>query len=336
MVKYSKKEKQALDYYFPEICISNKTILILGSTSFVGLNLVRLLINLDMKGAIVLSKIILQCRDKDKFPKHQLEYICKSVNFEIIECQIQAINQTISKTKIHYLFNFLNYNDDSIKSRQLFENLNFFKHVIEFCSNRSVENFLFTSSGAAFGNDKSFIENDEVYFQTTNRNLYYGLSKVIIENLIEELSVLNSTSVRLFSFIGPYMNLESTAGGQIIKSVLNNTDFNLNNKGKVYRSYMHSTELSLCLLKLALELNKNCKKTYNLGSNKPISIAETYNIACEYLDQQPKLKISGNIKFDDFYVPITNAIEEKIRRKEFFDMKDKLSITLDYYKNASC
>tara|TARA_B110000238_G_C16135309_1_gene443378 strand:+ start:442 stop:1380 length:939 start_codon:yes stop_codon:yes gene_type:complete len=145
--------------------------------------------------------------------------------------------------------------------------------------------FMYISSGAIYGKQDSLeLEFDE---NRTCSNQYkdkvksvYAESKIEAEKIIQEYSKLNSinsTIARCFAFVGKHLPFESHfVIGNILHSIINNTDFEIKTNKAIYRTYMHSDDLVKSLLFINKFASSNCD-IFNIGSNEVVEIHELAN-----------------------------------------------------------
>ena len=145
--------------------------------------------------------------------------------------------------------------------------------------------FMYISSGAVYGKQDSlkleFREDQACSNQYKDKvKSVYAESKIEAEKIIQQYSKLNSinsTIARCFAFVGKHLPFESHfVIGNILHSIMNNTDFQIKTNKAIYRTYMHSDDLVKSLLFINESASTDCD-AFNIGSNEVVEIHELAN-----------------------------------------------------------
>lgn len=187
-------------------------------------------------------------------------------------------------------------------------------------------NLLYVSSGAVYGeinkkkliNENYLLKNKRIKFSNLKKE-DYAYSKIECEKIFLNCKI-NNLDVRIarcFTFTGEFLKDKKFAIVEFINSLLKKKKITFKSNYKVYRSYMHSNQMSEWLIKILFQ--KKIKfKIFNVGSDDKIELSKLAKILTlkfgTYLVKKNKLK-----KKIDFYVPSV------ARYKRAFNFKKKQS-----------
>ena len=208
---------------------------------------------------------------------------------------------------------YINYPD-----RERDNIINGASNVIRLIDKRS--SFMYISSGAVYGKQDNlkleFLEDQACSNQYKDKvKSVYAESKIEAEKIVQEYSKsnsINSTIARCFAFVGKHIPFESHfVIGNILHSIINNTNFNIKTNKAIYRTYMHSDDLVKSLLFINKFASTNCE-TFNIGSNEVVEIHELANS----LSNIYGFKVTGMKEIDeslppDIYTPNINKLLSK-------------------------
>jgi nucleoside-diphosphate-sugar epimerase len=192
------------------------------------------------------------------------------------------------------------------------------RRTLDFAAQRGVEQFLFTSSGAAyalpFGN-RALCEDDAAAPDTTDTNSGLGQAKRAAEFLCSAYAQQqgwNLTIARCFSFVGPFMPLDiHYAIGNFIRQARRGEPIVVKGDGLPIRSYLYSADLVVWLLTLLQRTG--APKIYNVGSDERIGIGELAALVRDTLNPAGEVRVLGQA---DYSVgnPVRNCYVPDIAR----------------------
>lgn len=316
--------------------IKNKKIFLTGGTGFFGYWLIRSFIYANDKLKLN-SKIYVLTRNK-KIKKSLIYKLCSNRNIFFYVGDVRNFKHI--QKKFDYIIHGATTSARETFKKQSPEEkfdviVNGTKHVLDFALHSKCKNFLYISSGAVQGN-----END------TDLNIL-GQSKLIAENLSKNYSdknILNVKIARCFSFVGPLipLNIHYAIGNFLEKSVMRKSIV-LNSSGKSLRSYMYMSDLTVWLWNILFKGKNN--KTYEVGSNKIISIINLAKLVNRVTPNKKKIKFKKNKdNFTNNYTPsiskttkdLNLKIQVKLNQailKTYLNIKSNKSIYQELKKN---
>jgi len=298
-----------------------KKLLIIGGSGFVGSSIVdnavnKKLIKKKINEIFVLSRSI---KSKQKKYRHvKITYINNDIlNVKKIP-QIDYIIYCLKNTDIKISNNYFN------KFLKLLKTL------------KNKPNILFTSSGAIYGkntNKKKVSEKKKIDIKAINNfkgyKKKYAKEKLFLEKKFKDLSTknYNVSIARCFTFIGKSIIRYNYAISDLINAANNKENITLNSKIDVFRSYMHSDDLSNWLITILKNSNTKCP-IYNVGSDRVINLKNLTKKIGIMSSKKISIKIKKSNKFD-YYIPSILKAKKELNLKNSINLKDALSSTIN-------
>lgn len=148
------------------------------------------------------------------------------------------------------------------------------RRVLEMARKHGTRRFLFTSSGAVYGEQPSYVQKiEEDYAGIANTE--YGQAKTESESLCAGAagSGLGVVIARLFAFSGPYLPLNANfAIGNFVRDACIGGPIRVQGDGTPFRSYLYAADLAIWLWTLLVK--GISARPYNVGSDQAISILD--------------------------------------------------------------
>ena len=262
-------------------------ILITGGAGYIGSATSYLLIKKNIK-PIIIDKLIY--KKKNIIPK-------KSIFFKSNISNLDLLKKIIKKYNIKSVIHFAAYKDveESIKKPKKYYSNNYLisKKFIKCCKENGVNNFIFSSTAAVYGN----LDTNKKVLEKTNLNpiSMYGLTKKKIEEYLQKISNKNFKffSLRYFNVIGgdkylrygPIGLKNKSLTNNLYKSLENSRDFKIYGSnhntydGTPVRDFIHVDDLADIHFKSLIYLQKFKKNQIcNCGYGKGYSIKQVVEI----------------------------------------------------------
>lgn len=195
------------------------------------------------------------------------------------------------------------------------------KNVLDLAVAVGAKRFLLTSSGGVYGPQPfsmALIPEDYCGMpDPLNPHNAYGVAKRMAEHLCvlyQDKHGIDTIVARCFAFVGRDLPLDvHFAIGNFIRDALWRDEITVSGDGTAVRSYLDQSDLAVWLMTL-LEKGKP-GRAYNVGSDKPIAIADLARLVRDTISPNKKVNIMGEPSATDanrsVYVPdITRAKEE--------------------------
>jgi len=298
-----------------------KKLLILGGSGFIGSSIVDYGINKKLIKYKINKIYILSRSIKTKINKK------KHISITYIHNNILNVDKL---PQVDYIIYCLKSDNTKINSSYFNQFLKLLKTL------KNKPNILFTSSGAVYGkniNKKKVSEKKKIDIKAINNfkgyKKKYAKEKLFLEKKFKDLSTknYNVSIARCFTFIGKSIIRYNYAISDLINAANNKENITLNSKIDVFRSYMHSDDLSNWLITILNNSNTKCP-IYNVGSDKVINLKNLTKKIGIMTNKKISIKIKKSNKFD-YYIPSILKAKKELNLKNSISLKDALSSTIN-------
>lgn len=337
-VELNDSVKQLSQY---EEIFKNKKFLITGGTGFIGKWLVATLNRLSIDIKLNINIYILTRNEKLFKDKFNESFPRKNIHF--IEADIRSLNK-LKKSSFGFDYIILGANDAtydfSLNAKILSETLvgGTFNLLDTFVSSKT-KSIIHLSSGAVYGDisksKNGAKENDHSLIDINNIGSMYGLSKSLVESILNQFGDQNNINIinaRCFAFVGPYLPLDKHfAIGNFINDCIHSRPLSVNGNGSPVRSYMYSADMARAIL---LCLVKEKSMTINIGSDEQISIKDLALLVSKTLTNQKvviKDKENSHPEKANYYLPDISSLRS-LGFEESCLLEESIKRTYNFYK----
>lgn len=288
-------------------------IVIIGSSGFIGSNLLKFLLKnkYDVIGYDIKESFQVQCLKIESIEDIITENVFKNTNI-IINCSGSAdVNFSYSNPLIDFNKN----------AYDVFKILDGIRKI-----NLNIR-FINISSGAVYGNITQQINEDS----DLDPESIYGFNKLISESICKEFNKIygiSTTSLRVFSAYGPY--LKKQLFWDLYKKIENKKHINLFGSGNEYRDFIFIDDICLAIEKV-INSSSNKNVVYNVSSGQKIIIKNAVDIFYRLLNKNITYSFSGNNL--EGYPKGTHANISKIKQIGFdpkYSLEDGLALTIKW------
>ena len=322
--------------------LKGKVIFITGGTGFFGKWLASYLKFLNEEKFLEIRVIFLTRETKEKYVE-EYPHIYKHSLFEFISGDL-AKGIEIEKHQlknINYVIHAATSTDQPMINTRPWE---LKSNVVEgsnklfnLFSETNIEQFLFLSSGAVYGNKlNSYVSEEQPVSLKSDEILFsYAWAKSYTEHLgflqTRKHSTFPFLVARGFTFYGPFMPLNGNyAAGNFFRDAIDKKEIVVESDGTALRSFMFIPDLVSALFHILLRNGDT--KIFNVGSSLPISIKELAYLVGEVANVP--VKILGKEKKGlaaNYYVPETNKLKEILNFRELWTLREGLESSYEYY-----
>ena len=218
------------------------------------------------------------------------------------------------------------------------------RRVLEFASLCGAKKFLFTSSGAVYGQQPGGLTHIQEDYagapDVLQPGTAYGQSKRISEFLCcayARESGLQVLIARCFAFVGPHLPLDANyAIGNFIRDGLNGGPIMIKGDGTPIRSYLYAADLAVWLWTILFKGRSG--QPYNVGSERIISIRSLAETVAQAFQPKPLIRILNNKdpnKPVEQYVPITRRAFNELQLNQNIGLEEAIVRTMSWAKGEN-
>jgi nucleoside-diphosphate-sugar epimerase len=216
------------------------------------------------------------------------------------------------------------------------------RHVLELARRNGAVPFLFTSSGAVYGEQPADVERiDETYLggpDPLETKFAYHEAK----RLAEMLCVIDATSAgiqakiaRLFTLVGPYLPLERHFEiGNFIADVLNGRAIDVANGGRAECTYLYAADLATWLWRILAR--GETSRAYNVGSERRTTIADAARVVAAANGGLNEVVVRGTGQEHPLkpnrYVPNTLRARSELDLTETIGLEEAVRRTIAWHR----
>lgn len=213
------------------------------------------------------------------------------------------------------------------------------RQTLALAARSGASRYLLTSSGAVYGRqppDLTHIPDDYPGApDTMSLGSAYGQAKRVSEWLSQCHAQQHGLAVsiaRCFALVGPYLPLDAHfAVGNFIRDGLRGDTIQVSGDGTTYRSYLYAADMTVWLLTILI--NGRAGQTYNLGSERQVTIGELAGYVAGCLGDASKVAIAAAPVTGhpaQRYVPNTDKAKNELQLREYTDLQSAIRKTSDW------
>jgi len=217
------------------------------------------------------------------------------------------------------------------------------RRFLELVEQRGVRKFLFTSSGAVYGQQPPSLdrirENERLAPDPMLPTSAYGESKRLCEALVAAASVAGLREgkvARCFAFIGAHLPLDANyAIGNFLGDALARRPIRISGDGTPRRSYLYAADLTAWLWKL-LFMGK-CSQAYNVGSETDHSILEIAEYVVSEVTPGLAIEVARPPQPEALphrYIPDTKKACEDLGLAEWINLREAIRRTAAWHRGT--
>lgn len=205
-------------------------------------------------------------------------------------------------------------------------------HVLEGCRKTGVEQFIFSSSAAIYGDNQNLpLKETEIPAPTS----FYGLSKVVGEDYIRMYSRCFGLKHIIFRFANVYGERQGETGeGGVIsvfaRKIAQGEPVTIFGDGNQTRDFVYAGDLARAI---AAGIGYKGCATLNVSTNKEVSLNQLITILEKILGRSMDVQ-HGPVRPGDIYASVLShqALVDTLGMKEYTDLETGLRRTLAYFQ----
>lgn len=205
-------------------------------------------------------------------------------------------------------------------------------HVLEGCRKTGIEQFIFSSSAAIYGDNQNLpLKETEVPAPTS----FYGLSKVVGENYIRMYSRCFGLKHIIFRFANVYGERQGETGeGGVIsvfaRKIAQGEPVTIFGDGNQTRDFVYAGDLARAI---STGIGYDGCATLNVSTNKEVSLNQLIAILEKILGRSMDVQ-HGPVRPGDIYASVLShkALVETLGMTDYTDLETGLRRTLAYFQ----
>ncbi len=323
-------------------------ILVTGSAGFIGMHVCIKLLEL---GHNIVGVDNMNDYYDTKLKNDRIEHIKSKFNFTFIQLDI-ADKDDLHNLSESYSFDMVinlaaqggvRYSIDN-PDAYLHSNMIGFYNVLEFVRNNNISKFIYASSSSVYG--LSSRERFSEYDRVDNPISLYAATKKSNELLAHSYSHLygiKSIGLRFFTVYGPW-GRPDMALFSFTKSIFNNEEIKVFNKGKMTRDFTYIDDISNAVAKISLHdysavnykdySNSENFFIFNIGNSKPRSLIDYINALEKKIGKKAQKKLLPMQPGDVLRTSSsTKLLKKLINYEPVTDIELGVSQFVDWYKD---
>lgn len=256
--------------------MKNKTILITGSSGFIGYHVAKLLLEKNYK--------IVGVDNHNNYYDPQIKLkrknlLDKNHNFDFYKVDIKNKTKLLNlfkKFKPSIVINLaaqagVRYSFEN-PQKYIDSNITGFTNILEIMRLLKLKNLIYASSSSVYGDSKKFPFTENLKLNPLN---FYGQTKLLNEKIAaiyQKNFNIKTIGLRFFTIYGP-MGRPDMFIPKIINSIKHNSQIELFNHGNHYRDFTYVKDAAEIILKFINTINKSkISNVYNVCNGKSYNI----------------------------------------------------------------
>jgi nucleoside-diphosphate-sugar epimerase len=215
------------------------------------------------------------------------------------------------------------------------------RHTLRFAEKCNAQKFLLLSSGAVYGSQPPEMlqipENFSGAPDCMDSRSAYGEGKRAAEilcMLISRQANFEAKIARCFTFVGGYLPLyKEFAVGNFIRDGVSRKPIHVDGDGTAYRSFLYTADMVVWLWTILFHGKPSYP--YNVGSEKPISIAQLAQLVADQFEPKPQVIIAKSPtagKIPERYIPSTQRAMNELGLCQSVDLVTALQKMIAFTK----
>ncbi len=303
-----------------------RKILVTGGAGFIGSHVVPALLEQGDCEVTVLDNLSTGKRAyvPKEVPFHLLDIRSRELEEFLLRERFQTVIHLAAQTLVPY----------SMENPEADEDLNVagLVHLLEGCRKSGVEQIIFSSSAAIYGDNQHLpLTETEVPAPTS----FYGLSKTVGESYIRLYSQVSGLHHVIFRFANVYGERQGETGeGGVIsifaRKIAHKEPVTIFGDGNQTRDFVYAGDIARAMC-LAVGYAGNA--TLNVSTNQEVSLNQLIGVLEKVLGHRMEVQY-GPVRPGDIYASVLShkALKETLGMQEYTDLEAGLRKTMAYFQ----
>lgn len=319
----------------------NKRFFVTGGTGFIGKWLLESFAHINRKLALDCRMLAISRSPENFFQQYPHFKQFEEISFQKANVQ----NFEFPGEKFDYIIHAAAEASATLNAEKPLEMtdtiINGTRRTLDFAKQCGAKRLLFLSSGAVYGKQPVDLmavpENYNGAPDPLDTLSTYGQAKRTAELLCSiyyKLYGIETPIARCFAFVGPYLNLNiHYAIGNFIRDAIQGQTISITGDGSPYRSYLYAADLTVWLWTLLFKGKP--AQAYNVGSDIPVSIAETAQKVADSAGGSCGISIAKKPDINarpSRYVPCVDKAKKELGLDCRINLEDAIKRTIQFYR----
>ncbi|WP_349688096.1 NAD-dependent epimerase/dehydratase family protein [Acidaminococcus sp. DS4831] len=303
-----------------------RKILVTGGAGFIGSHVVPALLDRGDCEVTVL----------DNLSTGRRAYVPAGVSFRLLDIRSRELEDFLAREKFQTVIHLAAQTlvPYSMAHPEADEDLNVagLVHLLEGCRKSGVEQIIFSSSAAIYGDNQNLpLQETEMPAPTS----FYGLSKAVGESYIRLYSQAFGLHHVIFRFANVYGERQGETGeGGVIsifaRKIAQQEPVTIFGDGNQTRDFVYAGDIARAMC-LAVEY-PGCA-TLNVSTNKEVSLNQLITVLEKVLGHRMDVQY-GPVRPGDIYASVLShkALVETLGMREYTDLETGLAKTMAYFQ----
>ena len=322
-----------------ESLLVDKTLLLTGSTGFIGRNFASYLAKTK---SFQRGRLQVLCASRSKKSLAEIYPLRSGFQHFVWDIEMPYLAELNQVDYIVHLAGADRFLDSQNKTAEILSTASTGTlNTLSFARRAGTSRILLASSGAVYpkSNESPNVFGESEYSSSLNLDSIdpYVAGKRKAEYLCNSFAEETGISVaiaRIFSLIGPHFPINRHfAIGEFIKMCVADTPITVRSNSNIVRAYQHASDTSNWLARILL--SGNLTSVYNVGHDRQIRISHLAELVSDLCGNKKPIRYLAETLFEgqqDFYIPDITKAQKNLGLENTVSLESSIVEVFEYYK----
>jgi nucleoside-diphosphate-sugar epimerase len=322
-----------------ESLLVDKTLLLTGSTGFIGRNFASYLAKTE---TFQRGRLQVLCASRNKKSLAEIYPLRSGFQHFVWDIEMPYLAELNQVDYIVHLAGADRFLDSKNKSAEILSSTSTGTlNMLNLARRAGTSRILLASSGAVYPkcNESPNVFSESEYSSSLNLDSIdpYVAGKRKAEYLCNSYAEETGISVaiaRIFSLIGPHFPINRHfAIGEFIKMCVADIAITVKSNSNIVRAYQHASDTSIWLA--GILLSGSSTSVYNVGHDRQIRISHLAELVSELCGNKKPIRYLEETHFEgqqDFYIPDITKAQKNLGLENTVSLESSIVEVFEYYK----